>query len=73
MITFKSTESLSKPTPSDPANPTSREFVDRLITEHPQPGHPCNSQDYGYVLIEEPDVDCSLYEIWDGYSLLNIY
>ena len=71
MITFKSTEDLSKLPPSDPAFPTVQELVDRLITAY---GQPYNWQDYGYViLIEEPDADRTLDEIWDGCTLLDIY
>ena len=71
MITFKSTEDLSKLPPSDPAFPTVQELVERLITAY---GKPYNWQDYGYViLIQEGDVDRTLDEIWDGCTLLNIY
>ncbi len=74
MITFKSTEDLTKLSPSDPAYPTVQELVDRLITAYTSPDQPYNWQDYGYViLIEEPDVNRTLDEIWDGCTLLNIY
>ena len=74
MITFKSTEDLSKLPPEDPAHPTVQELVERLITAYTEPGQAYNWQDYGYViLIEEPDVDRNLDEIWDGCNLLNIY
>ena len=71
MITFKSTEDLSKLPPEDPAFPTVQELVDRLI---PAYGKPYTWQDYGYViLIEETDVNRTLDEIWDGCTLLDIY
>ena len=71
MITFKSTEDLSKLPPEDPALPTVQELVDRLITAY---GQPYNHEDYGYViLIEESDVNRTLDEIWDGCTLLEIY
>ena len=73
MITFKSTEDLSKLPPTDPAYPTVQELVDRLITAYTLPGQPYNHEDYGYViLIEEGDVNRTLDEIWDGCTLLNI-
>ena len=71
MITFKSTEDLSKLPPEDPAYPTVKELIERLITAY---GKPYNWQDYGYViLIEEADVNETLDEIWNGCNLLNIY
>jgi len=71
VITFKSTEDLSKLSPEDPAYPTVKELVDRLITAY---GKPYNWQDYGYViLIEEADVNHTLDAIWDGCTLLDIY
>ena len=74
MITFKSTEDLSKLPPTDPAFPTVQELVDRLITAYAEPDQPYNHEDYGYViLIEENDVNGTLDEIWDGCTLLNIY
>jgi hypothetical protein len=74
MITFKSTEDLSKLPPSDPAFPTVKELVDRLITAYTSPDQPYNWQDYGYViLIEEYDAYRTLDEIWDGCTLLSIY
>jgi tRNA uridine 5-carbamoylmethylation protein Kti12 len=74
VITFKSTEDLAKLPPDNPAYPTVQELVERLITTYTEPGQPYNWRDYGYViLIEEPDVDRTLDEIWDGCTLLNIY
>ena len=74
MITFKSTEDLTRLSPTDPAVPTVEDLVDRLITEYTQPGQPYNAEDYGYViLIQEGDADRELDEIWDGCTLLNIY
>ena len=74
MITFKSTEDLSKLPPTDPEYPTVQELVKRLITEYTPPGGTYNADDYGYViLIEEADVNRTLDEIWDGCTLLEIY
>ena len=74
MITFKSTEDLSKLPATDPAHPTVQELVDRLITAYTSPSQPYNHEDYGYViLIEEHDVNGTIDEIWDGCTLLDIY
>ena len=73
MITFKSTEDLRKLPPTDPAYPTVKDLLDRLITEYTAPGQPYNADDYGYViLIQESDTDRTLDELWDGCTLLNI-
>jgi hypothetical protein len=73
VITFKSTEDLSKLTPTDPAYPTVKELVNQLITAYTWEGHPYIAEDYGYViLIQEGDTDRTLDEIWDGCSLLTI-
>jgi tRNA uridine 5-carbamoylmethylation protein Kti12 len=74
VITFKSTDDLTKLPPDNPAFPTVHELVERLITAYTEPGQPYNWQDYGYViLIQESDVDRNLDEIWDGCRLLDIY
>ena len=74
MITFKSTEDLAKLPPDDPAFPTVKDLVNRLIAEHTPPGGTYNADDYGYViLIEESNVNRTLDEIWDGCRLLDIY
>ena len=74
MITFKSTEDLAKLPTEDPAFPTVKELVTRLITAYTTPGQPYNHEDYGYViLIQEGDVNRTLDEIWDGCTLLDIY
>ena len=73
MITFKSTEDLSKLPENHPAYPTVKEVVDQLITAYTDPGESYNAEDYGYViLIEEADVNRTLDELWDGCTLLNI-
>jgi hypothetical protein len=73
MITFKSTEDLSKLPPIDHAHATIKELIDQLITAYTTPGEPFNYLDYGYViLIEEGDVNRTLDEIWNGCTLLNI-
>jgi hypothetical protein len=74
VITFKSTEDLAKLPPDDPAFPTVKDLVNRLIAEHTPPGGTYNADDYGYViLIEESNVNRTLDEIWDGCRLLDIY
>ena len=74
MITFKSTEDLSKLPPSYPAFPTVKELFHRLIMAYTTSGQPYNHEDYGYViLIEEADMNRTLDEIWDGCTLLDIY
>ena len=62
MITFKSTEDLSKLPPTDPAFPTIKDLVDRLITEYTPPGGTYNHEDYGLVFVipDAPWVDGEL-------------
>ena len=74
MITFKSTEDLSKLPPTDPAYPTVKELVRLLIEDYTSDGYTYDPDDDGFViLIEEGDVDRELTELWDGCTLLNIY
>ncbi len=73
MITFKSTEDLSKLSPSDPALPTVRTLVHDLITAYTEPGQIYDWEAYGFViLIEESDVNREPNELWDGATLMNI-
>jgi hypothetical protein len=73
MITFKSTEDIDKLPENHPAYPTVKEVVDQLITAYTEPGEPYNHEDYGYVLLVEPeDAQRELDELWDGCTLLNI-
>ena len=73
MITFKSTEDLSKLSPTDPAYPTVKDLVERLIADYTWEGHPYNPDWYGYtILVQEGDADRTLDEIWDGCTLLTI-
>ena len=54
MITFKSTEDLAKLSPDNPAFPTVKDLVDRLIADYTWEGHPYNPDWYGYtILIQE--------------------
>ena len=74
IITFGSTEDLSRLPATEPAYPSVQELVERLITAYTSPGQPYNWQDYGYVILkEQTDADRTLDEIWDGCTLLNIY
>jgi hypothetical protein len=73
VITFKSTEDLGKLSPDNPAFPTVKDLVDRLIADYTWEGHPYDPDWYGYtILIEPEDVDRTLDEIWDGCSLPTI-
>jgi hypothetical protein len=73
VITFKSTEDLSKLPPTDPAYATVKDLVERLIEDYTWEGHPYNPDWYGYtILIQEGDVNCTLDEIWVGCTLLTI-
>ena len=73
MLTFKSTEDLNKLSPDDPAHDTVKELIEQLITSYSPPGRPYDPEDDGYViLIEEGDVDRTLDELWEGYTLLSI-
>jgi hypothetical protein len=49
VITFKSTNGLSKLPPSAPAYSTVQELVVRLITAFTKPGQPYNHEDHGLV------------------------
>ena len=74
MITFKSTEDLSKLSPDDPAFPIVEDLVKRLITDYITEGYDYRPEDDGYtILIEEDDADRELVELWDGCRLTNIY
>jgi hypothetical protein len=73
MITFKSTEDLSKLPPDDPAFPTVKELVEQLITAYSPPGRAYDAEDDGYIILIEPeDAQRELDELWDGCSLLTI-
>jgi hypothetical protein len=54
VVTFKSTEDLANLPPSDPAFPTVKNLVDRLIAYYTWEGHPYDPDRYGYtILIQE--------------------
>ena len=73
MITFKSTEDLSKLSPDDPAYATVKELIEQLITAYSPPGRSYDAEDDGYIILIEPeDADRTLDELWDGCTLLNI-
>ena len=73
MLTFKSTEVLTKLSPDDPAYATVKELVDQLITAYTPPGRSYDAEDDGYViLIEEGDVNRALDELWEDCTLLSI-
>ena len=80
MITFKSHEDLQKLHPDDPAFPVMEELVRVLIDDFTEPGQDYSPDDYGYlVLIEPEDVDRELNEVdmpwtladvpWEGASM----
>jgi hypothetical protein len=73
MITFKSPDDLSKLSPKDPAHPVIQKLIDQLIRAYTWEGHPYNAEDYGYIILIEPqDTDRVLDEIWDDWTLLDI-
>jgi hypothetical protein len=79
MITFKSHNDLRKLHPNDPAFPVMKSLVKQLIDDFTTPGHPYVADDYGYLILIEPDdVDRELNEIdmpklteifWEGASM----
>jgi hypothetical protein len=73
MITFKSTKDLNKLSPNDPAQPVIKKLIDQLIRAYTWEGHPYVAEDYGYIILIEPeDTDRVLDEIWDDWTLLDI-
>lgn len=52
MTTFKSPGDLAQLDPHDPAYPVVRELIEVLIEDFPT--QPYNAEDYGYVLLVEP-------------------
>ena len=80
MITFKSHSDLEKLHPDDPAQPVIKELVKVLIGDFTPPGQPYSADDYGYlVLIQPDDIDRLLTDIdmpwrlvdvpWEGASM----
>jgi hypothetical protein len=80
MITFKSHYDLEKLDPDNPAKPVMEELVKVLIDNFNEPGQIYSPDDFGYlVLIEPDDTDRELTEIdmpwtladvpWEGASL----
>jgi len=73
MITFKSTEDLSKLPEVHPAYATIKELIEQLITAYSPLGRAYDPEDDGYIILIEPeDADRTLDELWDGCTLLNI-
>jgi hypothetical protein len=73
MITFKSTDDLNKLPATDPAHPIIKDLVESLIKAYTWEGHPYVAEDYGYIILIEPeDTDRILVEIWDDWTLLDI-
>ena len=73
MLTFKSTEDLSKLPENHSTHATIEELIVQLITAYSPPGRSYDPEDDGYViLIEAEDADRELDELWDGCTLLNI-
>ena len=73
MITFKSTEDLSKLPEVHPAYATIKELIEQLITAYSPTGRSYDPEDDGYIILIEPqDVDRTLDELWDGATLLSI-
>ena len=73
MLTFKSTEDLSKLPENHPAFLTVKELIEQLISAYSPPGRAYDAEDDGYIILIEPeDADRELDELWDGCTLLNI-
>jgi hypothetical protein len=74
VITFKSTDDLSKLPRTDPAFPIVEDLVKRLITDYISEGYDYRPEDDGYTILVEPeDADRELTELWPGCRLTNIY
>ena len=80
MKTFKQHSDLEKLNSDDPAYPAMEELVRVLIDDFTEPGQSYNPDDFGYlVLIEPEDIDRELTEIdmpwtleqvpWEGASM----
>ena len=80
MITFKSHSDLRKLNPENPAFPVMKTLVKQLIDDFTEPCQPYDADDFGYlVLIEPDDVDRELNEVdmpwplvdvpWEGASM----
>ena len=80
MITFKSHNDLRKLHLDDPARPVMEELVRVLIEDFTSPGQPYSADDFGYIVLIEPeDVDRELNDIdmpwqladvpWEGASM----
>ena len=77
MISFRSTEDLSKLSTDNIARDIIEELIEelieQLITTYSPPGRSYDPEDDGYIILIEPgDVDRTLDELWDGCTLLNI-
>ena len=73
MITFKTTEDLSKLPYDHPAHATVKELIEQLISAYSPPGRSYDAEDDGYIILIEPeDAQRTLDELWDGATLLNI-
>ena len=73
MITFKSTDDLSKIPYDHPAHATVEELIEQLISAYSPPGRAYDAEDDGYIILVEPeDAQRTLDELWDGATLLNI-
>ena len=79
MITFKRHSDLEKLAADDPARPVMEELVAQLIDDFTEPGQVYNADDFGYLVLVEPDdADRELNEIdmprlvdvlWEGASM----
>lgn len=55
MITFKSHSDLRKLDMNDPTYPVTEERVQVLIDDFTEPGQTYSADDYGYLVLIEPD------------------
>ena len=73
MITFKSLQDLQKLPSNNPAHSVIQELIDQLIRAYTWEGHPYTPEDYGHIILIEPeDTDRILDEIWDDWTLRDI-
>ena len=73
MITFKSHSDLEKLDVDDPALPVMQELVGVLIDDFNEPGHPYSPEDFGYIVLIEPeDVDRELNNIDMPWRLIDV-
>ncbi len=72
MLQFKHPDDLKQLPEAHPAYPLIKDLVARLIVDFP-PGRSYDPDDDGWIaLIEEPDVDRVITEIWSDWTLAEV-